>query len=59
MEQERPRQEETIKKLTGKCSYKIKLYNNTPTHTIVNAVSYISYRTMKIGLNELKKLGNI
>jgi hypothetical protein len=28
MEQERPRQEENIKKLTGKCSYKIKLYNN-------------------------------
>jgi len=46
MEQERPRQEETIKKLTGKCSYKIKLYNNTPSHTIVNAVSYISYRPM-------------
>ena len=36
MEQERPRQEENIKKLTGKCSYKIKLYNNTPSHTIVN-----------------------
>jgi hypothetical protein len=46
MEQERPRQEENIKKLTGKCSYKIKLYNNTPSHTIVNAVSYISYRPM-------------
>ena len=46
MEQERPRQEETVKKLTGKCSYKIKLYNNTPSHTIVNAVSYISYRPM-------------
>ena len=47
MEQERPRQEETIKKLTGKCSYKIKLYNNTPSHTIVNAVSETSSSSEK------------
>jgi len=43
MEQERPRQEETINKFTGKCS---KLYNNTPINAIVNTVSNISYRQL-------------